>query len=276
MAACDTATLRCQYTCAPGTKECQGKCIAMNACCADGECPMKDNQVGKCDQATGQCQWSCAADTKPCGGKCIARDACCDDKGCTGNFSCVNNSCSTSQCQGGYKLCGGKCIPNGGCCSDGDCKGNVTCGSNNTCTNTCRSGYKTCDGKCISNDSCCGSCSGTVCQNDDEYVRYCDNGTCKTQFSTDCASFGCSGGSCRTTCPNRTIRKMGMCVPCGGRGQPCCQSGDACNNGNDNCSTDSNRPDYNTCVECGYRDQICCKGRTCKDDRECAGGDICY
>ncbi len=278
--ACQNKT--CSGTCIAGHKLCNGSCIPNRECCGScsGDVCQNDDVFERfCNNGT------CATR--------MNRDC--------GNFRCDGESCS-SQCRSGFKECNGSCIPNnqccGGCpgsfcqdddaferfCNNGTCDsrrtrdcGNFRC-SGGSCSNQCRDGLKSCDGNCIPESSCCGGCSGTVCQNDDEFVRFCDNGTCRTQFSTDCAPFGCSGTTCRTSCSGRTVLQDGRCVPCGGREQPCCRSGDACNSPNDGCRTTRGffpPPKLNTCGECGFRDAPCCAGNTCTDDFNQCNGGVC-
>jgi hypothetical protein len=296
---------RQQSGCCTGDNECAGNFACQNNVCSTN-----------CRSGYKPCNGSCIPNGECCGG--CSGDVCqnddvyerfCNNGACAtrmkrdcGNFRCDGDSCS-SQCRSGFKECNAGCIPDnqccGGCsgtlcqdddvferfCNSGTCDtrrsrdcGNFRC-SGGSCSSQCKDGFKACNGNCIAESSCCGSCSGTVCQDDDEYVRFCDNGTCRTRFSSDCAPFGCSNNTCRTSCGGRTVLRDGQCVPCGGREQPCCDSGAECNSPNDGCRNDRAffpPPRFRTCAECGFRDQPCCAGNTCKEDFfMCGGGQIC-
>jgi hypothetical protein len=204
VATCDQSSLRCRYTCPGGNKDCNGQCIPETSCCRDSDCMPMSGRIGKCDSSTGRCDYLCGTDTKPCGGKCISASGCCDDSACSGNFACVNSTCSTTQCRTGFKPCGATCIASNGCCEDRDCGGDFAC-VGSVCSKTmCRAGFKNCDGRCIQSNACCGDAQ------------------CSGNFA--CVNNSCSSTQCRTD-----FKKCGSeCIPSGTccRADGCCAHGD--------------------------------------------------
>jgi hypothetical protein len=253
-ASCDQATLKCKYGCPEGMKDCNGTCIAAAGCCTDADCPMMASQgdkVGKCDSSTRQCTYTCSGDTVPCGGRCIARGGCCDDAGCTGNFACVNNSCSGSQCRANYKRCGSDCIPMAtccradGCCAHSDCPMCKKCvsgacvnqGTNEDVKEECGEG--TCrTGRCNGNGACGNTASGqkgTDCQGD---CQQCNG------------SGVCGALSDGQTCGSGRRCSSGQCMTCGALNQDCCPGGTPCGAGT--------RCDAGKCVTaCGSGEKLC-------------------
>lgn len=87
-------------------KECEGICIAENACCTDDECQGKciDNECreARCEYGEiledGECV--CREDYKYCKeqGKCISRDSCCTFVNCGSFQDCVSTSLAVDFC----------------------------------------------------------------------------------------------------------------------------------------------------------------------------------
>jgi hypothetical protein len=272
--ACVQGTAGC---CAAGTRACNGTCIPSSACCTDGDCPMKDVQVGKCDLSAHQCEWSCGAGTKPCGGKCLPSSACCDDGECSGNRACVGNACSGTTCRAGYKTCGNECVLASECCRADGCCANSDCGRCEKCSSgacvkqgdkedlkddcaggTCKTGL--CDGRggcgtIPDGQSGPGCNAGPTCKAGAESAAdVCEGGTCKPGASRSCGKYPCNGNRCATRCPEGTNEGPTACISCGrADSEECCNSGNPCSGANLICSVATRK-----CFPCGAFDQPCC------------------
>ncbi|MEA1925177.1 MAG: hypothetical protein U9M95_04845 [Candidatus Altiarchaeota archaeon] len=123
---------------------------------------------------------------------------CCENKDCDEGKACVENSCTTIECECGY-LDGRECIPYE-CCSDLDCGGNGFCSEHKCisydCTDDadCKDTEACVDHECVEID--CGICefaSNHTC------IRYtcCNNSECsETQecLEHECVPLKCSPG----------------------------------------------------------------------------------
>ncbi|KAI9006768.1 hypothetical protein DFJ74DRAFT_689355 [Hyaloraphidium curvatum] len=99
----------------------------------------------------------------------------------------------------------------------------------------------------------------------------CDVGnTCKWANTTCsggiCVACGGTGEPCcaSDTCSEFNTCSSGTCESCGGRAQSCCPTGTSCQ-GTDMCSSGMG----NTCRECGLPDESCCADNTCLAGAEC-------
>lgn len=283
VATCDTAAHECKYACPANLPQlCGGTCIASGACCTDANCPAQGGKIGRCDTSTRTCSYSCASDMKPCGAGCIPMGGCCTDTECSGNFSCQNNSCSTTVCRGGFTLCAGQCIAPGACCQNSDCGLCKKCVSNacqnqigedvkNECTQSPASSCGD-EGTCDGNGGCKKWSAGTTCQTQTcsggrfTPVRQCNgSGTCTAATAQSCSgNLGCNGNDCRSTCTidadcvsNQFYCSSGSCVMKKAGGQSCtANTANQCTSGN--------------CV-----DGVCCNTASCPACRSCGAGGTC-
>jgi hypothetical protein len=181
---CASSSGRRRCVCPADTRECDGACIALDACCTDDECAAFGDQCsrGVCDAATG----GCYAKPLNAGTACDDGNPCTTASACDGNGRCVGLSdvecpAPTAPCQAP-----GVCNPATGGCDYGPQTSGIVC---RTSTDQCRLDAE-CDGAnldcpdhpiatgrecdddnaCTTGDTCQadGSCAGQQIDCDDD------------------------------------------------------------------------------------------------------------
>jgi hypothetical protein len=167
---------------------------------------------------------------------------------CNGEGTGTTMMACTSGCNTTLNECNG-CMPNSKWCSGTtlrECTAGGTPMDLQTCANGCNatrlecnacnpSSASTCSGNSIRTCRADGSgttdqaCASPSCSGQTRTVPTCRSGRCD-QDTESCNGYGCSGTSCRTTCPGGTVRSGGTCVSCGDNSELCCNNS-ACNAG---------------------------------------------
>lgn len=214
-------------------------CATSDECCT-ANC---DQDLGVCSRVPGVCTAA--------GDDCAAGPDCC-------SLSCVDFTCSDTQCVSD----GDACTTDGECCG-GSCDGAICTPLNGTCKtsgNSCASGSECCsqycpDGVCLATPSYCGQ-SGDICTN----------------------AFECCGGLC-SKAEGATVGTCAL-APASGAGG-CLSAGEVCGGeyqgeelpvcGGECCSR--------ACLPYGPTGILICQppsgcrptGETCQDDDDCCG-----
>lgn len=186
-------------------------CLAGDTCCSsDANCTGNYACVSNSCSST-----NCTSGYEPCGSSCYQSGAglccsdtwksggdCCSHSNCTGNFACVENICSTSQCPSGYTPCDGECYNaslgmccdstwtvGGDCCSDSNCTGHLACISHVCSSSECVDGYELCGPECSQSGT--GTCCSDVWRAGGDC---CSNSDCAGKFA--CVRYSCSSTQC--------------------------------------------------------------------------------
>ena len=285
---CVTGYTLCGTTCNQDPGECCDTTwhAGSDKCCVDGDCT-----------GTGE---TCTANACVAGGG-TGTPTGCTGPACDGLFACIDGTCSTTQCIGGYEVCAGECKlgTTGKCCSGVWTEGAVCC-NNDDCTDPAKScqankcedlvcsscqmaGNHTCvarteGGKCctdawVAGAACCTDADCTV-----------DGETCQT--NKQCSSLACDVGQvpCGTTCYADTEGKC--CQGTWYAGGKCCDDS--------GCDSDKSCDTSKTCVAitCTACQEVsnhqcvertggkCCTGAwyaggDCCENKDCSGGQYC-
>jgi hypothetical protein len=313
---CGTGLPRCLETGnAPNGSSCgQGRVCREGVCAecraGDGCLPSNPCHEGTLDCAAGAATCKDSGQAKAAGSLCGVNKVCSplgECVACTSGMPCElgDQACKVGkiECSTGGPICGatgnaqnGKSCGNGRVCREGSCE---ACADGMPCApeNRCHAGSLSCaSGTPVCMDTGTNVRNGTQCGNN----LYCSNGTCAACTpGTSCTPNGntCKTGrtSCETgtsqcqemadqrdgtSCGNGRACQGGVCVSCGGIGQPCC--GSACNGGprcsggdvvapfcdNGTCRERMN-DDCDACEECnGNR----CEPKRCSANQVCQGG----
>lgn len=259
--------------CTADQRDCQGACVALDACCGNEECPSGEScQDNEC---------TCNQGSKRCDDACIPETACCSDEDCPTGATCADAECS---CGAGTHQCGDSCASDSsvdtcGIACDEPCTapigGDVDC-DGAQCIPSCPSGQMACVGECIDDNNVCdGSCPGGthdcagVCLPNTSLLACGDS--CSACPAPSNASATCDGTDCDFECDQDFSRCGSECIPEGA----CCDADDCgagviCVDNQCACSTGSKLCD-GACID----DDACCDSAECQPNAVCNGSNSC-
>ena len=257
-----------------------------NADTCDGSGTCLDGGITDCGNYTcsgASCRSSCSSNSH-----CVAGAYC-------GGSLCVAKKGNGSTCSGGSQCSSGNCV-DGYCCNSScsgtckSCNSAYTASANGVCANVdsgrdpdnncSAAGASTCDndGSCNGSGGCRNYASGTVCTSascsGDDVLNAdtCNgSGTCNDGGTTDCGNYGCSGGSCRSSCS-----QDGHCASGSWCNGSTCTSektnGSTCT-GNNECSSDYCVDGYCCNTACSGSCMSCDSAYTASSNGVCANVD---
>lgn len=216
-----------------------------------------------------------------CGG---AAQPCCQTSACTAAGSC----CVGARCVSDGTSCGtGAGVCNTGSCANCGGAGKKCCAGDGPAAHFCTAALLACH-RLLDDCVACGGAGQACCEGSGCTNGGCCDGTTATCVSAGdacngqgtCTAGGCQGGSCGRlgqppcgggvgcTAP-RTVDSGGVCVACGGGGQPCCAASGGGYCGSPNVCIGA------WCAHCGGLGEPCCAGRFCGAALSCNAGLTC-
>jgi hypothetical protein len=210
-------------------------CLACTGggCCSNEQCLPSGTSTGVlgklCSDGT---VVDCGTPGQPCCGEhTCGGQACCSNEICVSRLgTCANGMrCMGIRSCGGCGAAGQPCcpiVPDGVAAPSCTVTGLTCAVATMTCVSCGGAGQPCCDGSRCANGGCCdhatpgGVCvaQSASCSNGGSCVaRGCANGTCGRLREPSCSDgIGC-------TAP-LSIEHDGVCTPCGGSGEPCCET----------------------------------------------------